>query len=104
MRVINPCNIFAHKESVTNPAISASPDGQHLLVIHYYKRHAPDNLPDAFVGLYMVQSYDGGTTRSTDDVAEASRLCVYLLLISSNRRPLAGRLCHLIILPHSIAP
>lgn len=48
------------ERGVFNPAIAASPDGLHLTVIFYDKRH--DDGTGRWVDLYLAESFDGGTT------------------------------------------
>ncbi|MEK7684743.1 MAG: sialidase family protein [Verrucomicrobiota bacterium] len=45
--------------SAFNPAITASPDGQHVSVMFYDKRHGTNA---NFVDLYLAESFDGGDT------------------------------------------
>ncbi len=44
--------------SVFNPTVAVSPDGQHVTVIFYDKRH--DDGSGRFVDLYLAESFDGG--------------------------------------------
>lgn len=46
-------------QSVFNPAVAASPDGQHLTVVFYDKR---DSTNPSLVHLYLAESFDGGDT------------------------------------------
>ncbi|MCP5521160.1 MAG: exo-alpha-sialidase [Verrucomicrobiales bacterium] len=47
-------------QSVFNPAIAVSPDGQHVTVIFYDKRN--DDGSGYWVDLYLAESFDGGKT------------------------------------------
>ena len=46
--------------SVFNPAIAVSPDGQHVTIAFYDKRHDPGD--GLLVDLYLAESFDGGET------------------------------------------
>ncbi len=46
--------------SVFNPAIGVSPDGQHVTVLFYDKRHS--EVTGQFVDAYLAESFDSGTT------------------------------------------
>ena len=45
--------------SVFNPAIGVSPDGQHVTILFYDKRHS--EMTGQFVDAYLAESFDGGT-------------------------------------------
>ncbi|RME91805.1 MAG: exo-alpha-sialidase, partial [Verrucomicrobia bacterium] len=55
-----PVNDTPNGAGVFNPAIAASPDGLHLAVIFYDKRH--DDGSGYFADLYLAESFDGGQT------------------------------------------
>ncbi|MBI4323857.1 MAG: exo-alpha-sialidase [Chloroflexi bacterium] len=54
-----PVNDSTPGVSVFNPAITVSPDGQHVSIIFYDKRNGIDA---NFVDLYLAESFDGGDT------------------------------------------
>lgn len=47
---------------VFNPCIAASPDGQHVTVAFYDKRHQTTNSANNLVDYYLAESFDGGDT------------------------------------------
>lgn len=49
-------------QGVFNPAIAVSPDGQHVTVCFYDKRHQTINSAGNLVDLYLAESFDGGET------------------------------------------
>lgn len=55
-----PVNDTPDGRGVFNPAIAVSPDGQHVTVVFYDKRH--DDGSGRWVDLYLAESFDGGTT------------------------------------------
>lgn len=59
-----PINSTPPGVSVVNPAVSISPDGQHVVVVYYDKQNAPQESRSMFVDLYMVESFDSGATWS----------------------------------------
>lgn len=48
--------------SVAYPAISASPDGQHVMISFYDRRNQTATSGDYFYDLYLAESFDGGDT------------------------------------------
>jgi hypothetical protein len=55
-----PVNDTPAGQGVFNPAIAVSPDGLHVTVIFYDKRH--DDGSGNWVDLYLAESFDGGGT------------------------------------------
>lgn len=55
-----PVNDTPAGRSVFNPALAVSPDGQHVTVVFYDKRH--DLGAGNWVDLYLAESFDGGLT------------------------------------------
>jgi len=55
-----PVNDTPAQRGVFNPAIAVSPDGQHVTIVFYDKRH--DNGTGRLVDLYLAESFDGGDT------------------------------------------
>jgi hypothetical protein len=50
------------KASVFNPCIAASPDGQHVTIAFYDKRHNTSASAGNLVDYYLAESFDGGET------------------------------------------
>ncbi len=55
-----PVNDTPNNRSVFNAAVAVSPEGQHVSVIFYDKRH--DDGSGKWVDLYLAESFDGGDT------------------------------------------
>jgi hypothetical protein len=49
-------------QGVFNPAIAVSPDGQHVTISFYDKRHQTADSQNNLVDLYLAESFDGGDT------------------------------------------
>jgi len=47
---------------VFNPCIAVSPDGQHVTIAFYDKRHNRDNTGGNLVDFFLAESFDGGET------------------------------------------
>lgn len=52
------------RKSVFNPAIAATPDGQHVTIVFYDTRNDPSG--GLFVDAYLAESFDGGITWEGD--------------------------------------
>ncbi|MBM3879088.1 MAG: exo-alpha-sialidase [Verrucomicrobia bacterium] len=55
-----PVNDTPAGKAVFNPAVAVSPDGQHVTIVFYDKRHDPGG--GYLVDLYLAESFDGGET------------------------------------------
>lgn len=50
------------RRSVFNPCLAVSPDGQHVTIGFYDKRHQTTNSANNLVDYYLAESFDGGVT------------------------------------------
>lgn len=57
-----PVNDTPSDQGVFNPAIAVSPDGQHVTISFYDKRHQTADSQNNLVDLYLAESFDGGDT------------------------------------------
>lgn len=57
-----PVNDTPARKSVFNPAIAVSPDGQHVTICFYDKRHQTATSAENLADYYLAESFDGGDT------------------------------------------